>query len=63
MAERTGAANVTATKYRKHLATMMQLVQLSGNEMDIVATFGNISPALDVTYVISQINITFVIYL
>ena len=39
VAERTGAANVTATKNQKHLATMMQLVQLSENEMDIVAKF------------------------
>ena len=39
MAEKTGAANITATKHRKHLAIIMQLVQLSENEMDIVAKF------------------------
>ena len=38
-AEKTGASNVSATKYRKHFATMMQLIQLSDNEMDIVAKF------------------------
>ena len=37
--KRTGVSNVTATKYRKHAATMLQLLQLSENEMDIVARF------------------------
>ena len=31
--------NVTATNYRKHVATMLQLLQLGENEMDIVATY------------------------
>ena len=35
-AEKTGAETIIATIYRTHLATMMQLVQPSENEIDIV---------------------------
>lgn len=38
-ANKCGANNVTATKNRKHLATMLQLLQLSETELDIVAKF------------------------
>ena len=39
LTRKAGVSNVTATKYRKHAATMLQLLQLSENEMDIVARF------------------------
>ena len=38
-ARQAGAENVTATGYRKHVATMLQLLQLSETEMDVVARF------------------------
>ena len=38
-AKKAGAANISATSYRKHAATMLQLLQLSDTEMDVVARF------------------------
>ena len=39
VAETTGDTNITARKHRKHLAIIMQPVQLSENDMDIVTKF------------------------
>ena len=38
-ARQAEAENITATGYRKHVATMLQLLQLSETEMDVVARF------------------------
>ena len=38
-AKKAGAVNISATAYRKHAATMLQLLQLSDTELDVVARF------------------------
>ncbi|XP_043203959.1 uncharacterized protein LOC122371602 [Amphibalanus amphitrite] len=38
-AKKAGATNISATSYRKHAATMLQLLQLSDTELDVVARF------------------------
>ncbi|XP_037081624.1 uncharacterized protein LOC119102382 [Pollicipes pollicipes] len=51
-ARRARVNNITATKYRKHVATMLQVLQLSETEMDIVAalwamTYGSTGSSID----------------